>query len=437
MASVAQPKSRRAVDTSKLASDTKSSHTKSMNGSLVEIRKIDSRGKPANKAKYGKMFIQPDQDESLSTTLAVAYTVLPSWLSTLAMLSLIFGGCCANVFALEGIIQVAPNSGTLITAMQFLLTSLFTLPSHLDLSRGLRNLYLRPRAIPLRTWLIYTTLFLTINILNNAAFSYKISVPLHIILRSAGPVATMGIGYLSGRRYTRTQVLAVFLLFLGVVQAAIADARAKGAQLKLFPTSDTGSERSTSEFWTGFSLLYLALMLSAVMGVFSDRIYAHYGRNHTLENLFYSHTLSLPFFLLRLPDLRAQSRAIITSPSFLSYFSATTLHSGPVQFIQPVMSKIPVQLVFLLINACTQYLCIRGVNQLSARSSSLTVGIVLNIRKLVSLLLSIWLFGNELAPGVLIGAAIVFIGGGLYALPSSSKPSPTPTKKEKEPKKEL
>ena len=43
---------------------------------------------------------------------------------------------------------------------------------------------------------------------------------------------------------------------------------------------------------------------------------------------------------------------------------------------------------------------------------------MLNIRKLVSLLLSIWLFGNELHAQVLLGAAVVFGGGFLYGLES-------------------
>lgn len=41
--------------------------------------------------------------------------------------------------------------------------------------------------------------------------------------------------------------------------------------------------------------------------------------------------------------------------------------------------------------------------------------IVLNLRKLVSLFVSIWLFGNELPLGVMVGAAVVFAGGGVYA----------------------
>jgi UDP-xylose/UDP-N-acetylglucosamine transporter B4 len=67
-------------------------------------------------------------------------------------------------------------------------------------------------------------------------------------------------------------------------------------------------------------------------------------------------------------------------------------------------------------NALTQYLCIRGVHLLSAKSSSLTVTVALNIRKLVSLLLSIYLFGNQLGSGVLLGAVLVFVGGGLYGI---------------------
>jgi len=36
---------------------------------------------------------------------------IPQWLAVGAMLSLIFGGCCSNVFALEAIVKVEPASG--------------------------------------------------------------------------------------------------------------------------------------------------------------------------------------------------------------------------------------------------------------------------------------------------------------------------------------
>ena len=60
------------------------------------------------------------------------------------------------------------------------------------------------------------------------------------------------------------------------------------------------------------------------------------------------------------------------------------------------------------------------MNRLATQSSSLTVSIILNIRKLVSLLLSIWLFGNSLPLGVIAGACVVAVGGGLYAVPTGS-----------------
>jgi UDP-xylose/UDP-N-acetylglucosamine transporter B4 len=59
------------------------------------------------------------------------------------------------------------------------------------------------------------------------------------------------------------------------------------------------------------------------------------------------------------------------------------------------------------------------VNVLAAQTTALTVTIVLNIRKLVSLLGSIWLFGNELPLGVLVGAIVVFSAGALYARESA------------------
>ena len=414
--------------------DTSSTPTKSANGVPFKSRSEGLRNRAPDSASNQEQPPDLDKtDNARESTVAIAYTFLPTWISTLSVLFLIFGGCCANVFALEAVIQAAPTSGTLITATQFLLTSLFTLPSHLQFSRGLRHLYLRPRAIPIRRWLVYTAFFVTINTLNNAAFSYKISVPLHIILRSAGPVATMVVGYFTGKHYTKLQVVAVLLLFLGVVQAAIADARAKGAQIQLLASPTPG--RSTSEFWTGFGILFLALVLSATVGVFTDNTYAKYGRGHVQENLFYSHTLSLPFFLMRLPELQSQSQALFLEPSpLLAYIAAEQARFGRVHWFHALMAKVPIQLVWLLLNACTQYFCIKGVNQLSARSSALTVGIVLNIRKLVSLLLSIWVFGNRLAPGVLVGAAIVFAGGGLYALPASK---PNGHAKKPESKKEL
>lgn len=370
---------------------------------------------------------------------SLAADVLQIYLPTLG---LIFGGCCSNVYALEALIKTSPSCGSLITFLQFVLASLLTLPANVSLREpsSWRHAFLRKRQIPLRSWIIYTAFFLTINVLNNTAFSYRISVPLHIILRSAGPVTTMMVFYFfSGRRYPPIKIFAVLLLFIGVVIAAVSDAYSKTPEAFLASNSqDPSAEPSPSppsssssilrQQGPGFLLLFSALLLSAFMGLYTDSLYAHYGRSAsvTSESLFYSHTLSLPFFALQLPTLRSDLLNLATNSVPLSTtFATTTLAAtGPLPIsnkfppLATILDAIPTAIPLLLLNALTQYLCISGVNRLSAKSSSLTVSIVLNVRKLVSLLLSIWLFGNTLPTGVVLGAALVFAGGALYAVPS-------------------
>ncbi|KAL1965314.1 hypothetical protein VTN77DRAFT_5916 [Rasamsonia byssochlamydoides] len=395
---------------------------------------------------------------------AVAYTTLPKWVDMGIIGLLIFGGCCGNVFALEAIIKDEPSSGPLITFVQFVTTALFTIPSFLSWSAGPRAFFLSPRAIPLRSWWTYTLFFVTVNLLNNWAFAYRISVPLHIILRSGGPVASMIIGYLyNSRRYSRMQILAVILLTLGVVGAALADADAQGRSMEISIGLDDDGGNSVITFLTGFTILSLAMVLSAFQGVYADRLYAVHGNNHWREALLYSHVLSLPFFLPTYPQLSSQFRAFLSSPPMLSSLSAvigngdlflsnsttstvpasvassTTTAAGDLvgrvrqsgaiasilstipshPLIRSILAQTPIKIFYLVVNAVTQYLCIRGVYLLAAKSSSLTVTIVLNIRKLVSLLLSIYLFGNSLAMGVSVGAGLVFLGGALYGIESA------------------
>ncbi|RMD39899.1 hypothetical protein DV735_g5228, partial [Chaetothyriales sp. CBS 134920] len=319
-------------------------------------------------------------------------------------LFLIFFGCCSNVYTLESLISTDPSLGPLLTFAQFVFVSLFSSTSCLYWSSTPPFLHLKPRQVPIRKWLVYTLLFMTVNLLNNSAFGYKISVPLHIILRSAGPVASMAVAYLFNKaRYPRVKIVAVGFLFGGVVLAALV----------------------FKQQAPGFLIILLALILSAFLGLYTDRLYSQHGRSPqaTAESLFYSHTLSLPLFGLYLPTLSNNLGLLATSSPPLTSLAVVhhTLplgHLAPTSDIHQLLSSIPTAAVMLVLNALTQCICISGVNRLAAKSSSLTVSIVLNIRKLVSLLLSIWLFGNKLPAGVVVGAALVFLGGGLYAWPA-------------------
>ncbi|PGH08019.1 solute carrier family 35 (UDP-xylose/UDP-N-acetylglucosamine transporter), member B4 [Blastomyces parvus] len=385
------------------------------------------------------------KDGSNGITAAVVQTTIPAWLNVGIMMSLIFGGCCSNVFALEAIINYHVV-GVLITFTQFVFTALFTLPNVFSFAAGPCSFFLAPRAVPLKSWVIYTAYFLSVNVLNNTAFAFKISVPLHIIIRSGGPVASMIIGHLyNSKRYTRTQILAVVLLTIGVVCAALADASAKGKSLDIGLSAGKDDGPSLLSSLAGFTILGLAMVLGAFQGVYADRLYETYGRNNWRESLFYAHAISLPFFIPYYPNLVSQLKALFASPSLLTSLSsasmlantaetttmATNLSSLPARsLLNPAVSYLqtlpdqslisrfflqtPIKVVYLILNGLTQYVCIRGVHLLSAKSSSLTVTVVLNIRKLVSLILSVYVFGNVLVAGVLVGAVLVFAGGGLY-----------------------
>lgn len=104
---------------------------------------------------------------------------------------------------------------------------LFSLPSQLSSNPGE---WLKKPQLPLERLALSALLFFVVNMLNNWAFAFDISVPLHIILRSFGSVTTMVMGWAYGKRYTRVQVGAVVALTLGVVTSAWADASAKARQ---------------------------------------------------------------------------------------------------------------------------------------------------------------------------------------------------------------
>jgi len=186
------------------------------------------------------------------------------------------------------------------------------------------------------------------------------------------------------------------------------------------------SEVSTSEFSTGLAILLVAQLLSAYMGAYVEETYAQYGAGWT-ENLFYSHFLSLPLFLPLSGTLRAQwSKLAATAPLDLSTYgphvphpSAASTLDGLILQARASAESLPRGVFFLLVNAGTQLACISGVNLLSAKSSAVTVTIVLNIRKLVSFILSTILFGHQLSPKMALGAALVFGSGALYGWETS------------------
>ncbi|KAK5174380.1 golgi uridine diphosphate-N- acetylglucosamine transporter [Saxophila tyrrhenica] len=336
-------------------------------------------------------------------------------LGPLSIVALIFGGCCSNVFALEAILQSEASSGLLITFAHFICTTLAAYPTQFS-STG--PYMLRKPLVPVRKWAVIAAMHFGINILNNWAFSYNISVPVHIILRSFGSVSTMIAGTLRGKRYSRLQVCSVFVLTVGVLVSAWADSESKGK------TSSKQSQNS-SDFSTGLAVLLVAQCLAAWMGAYVEDVFAEYGASWT-ENLFYGHLLSLPLFFPISTTLRNQYGRLAATPPLSvdrlikeDNFMFGLGNPRLLRFVQPVIERLPQGLLFLSINTLTQLACISGVNLLSSKSSAVTVTIVLNIRKLVSFIFSTILFGHDLSNKMIFGSTLVFGSGALYGWETS------------------
>ncbi|RPB02367.1 UAA transporter [Choiromyces venosus 120613-1] len=361
---------------------------KSASEDVAEINKIDARPHLEGRAP----------PPTRSAIGAIAQATIPMWIQTAVMIGLIFGGCCSNVsrnsLDSKKAALAEPQTGHLLTFAQFLFVAVEGLIYHFD---PRSKTLLRPNQIPIHRWLIQILLYFSVSILNNYAFGYSISVPVHIILRSGGSMTTLVIGWLWGKRYNKFQVLSVLILTVGIVLSAWGDSKGVGQ-----------TEESMTRFITGLAILFIAQVISAFMGLYVEGTYTRYG-NHYREGLFYSHFLSLFLFTPFIPSIQTQYHKLLKSPP---------LPLPTAQLPQLSRIQIPRQVFFLLLNAATHYVCVRGVNVLASRSSALTVTIVLNIRKLVSLLLSIWLFGNALNWGVVMGAVVVFGGGFMYAVES-------------------
>ncbi|KAF4629573.1 hypothetical protein G7Y89_g8573 [Cudoniella acicularis] len=318
-------------------------HSAPSDGDIIVPKVINAAPSLEKAEMYGIDDPRPASSKMLAMAGRIFIETIPQLLAVGAMLGLIFGGCCSNVFALEAIVKVEPESGTLLTFVQFLFVAVTGYISQFDRNRA--PLFIKPNRVPIRRWMINILLFFTINVLNNHAFSYNISVPIHIILRSGGSITTLAAGYLWGKRFSRIQVIAVTLLTIGVVIAAWSDQQSK---------KGVETEQGLPPFSTGLAILFVAQVLSAIMGLYTEETY-----KEQFLKLASSPPLGLPF-----------------------RESYTNL---PVEF-QNGLDKIhiPSQLAYLVTNVLTQYACIRGVNLLASAASALTVTIVLNVRKLVT-----------------------------------------------------
>ena len=207
-----------------------------------------------------------------------------------------------------------------------------------------------------------------------------------------------------GRKYTTRQITAVSILTLGVIFST--------ASGRNGVDGSSSGPPGYGSFALGLASMILAQFMSSAMGLYLERTFRSFGPSWK-ETLFFTHILALPFFLPFASTIWWELQGLLDSEPL---FSEDTVLAA----LSPINP--PTLLVYLFLNVFTQFLCVSGVNQLASSTTALSVSIVLNLRKFISLVLSYCVFGHRLDLGMVTGATLVFIGAGWYSQESSYRP---------------
>lgn len=116
---------------------------------------------------------------------------------------------------------------------------------------------------------------------------------------------------------------------------------------------------------------------------------------HPEESLFYTHMLSMPAFLFLASNIR--DHVVLASQS-------------PGTILPVVNLYIPSQFAYLVLNMLMHFICISSVYVLLTECTSLTVTLVVTLRKFISLIFSVWYFKNTFTLNHWLGTAFVFMG---------------------------
>ncbi|ALC48308.1 Efr [Drosophila busckii] len=224
-----------------------------------------------------------------------------------------------------------------------------------------------------------------------------------MIFRSGSLMANMIMGIiLLKKSYNLRQYSSVAMITVGIILCTLVSSG--DVKDNTHHSLKADSAYSAFFWWTvGIGFLTVALLISAYMGISQEVLFKRYGK-HASEALFYTHILPMPGFLVMASNI-AQHWKI-------------ALSTQPLVFSLPLLEwnlNLPLMLLYLLWNMVTQYVCISSVYVLTTECASLTVTLVVTLRKFVSLLFSIIYFQNPFTLSHWLGTMLVFLGTVLFA----------------------
>lgn len=312
--------------------------------------------------------------------------------------SLVVGGCCLNNIFLENIIIGDRASGQLLTLLQFVFIAAMGLRDRYQKSPLFPGFQLKKPTTPLWWYVLLTSIFWTVSLLNNVAYNFEISQPLHMVFRSSSLAVSLLLGFVLFRKsYNWTQVSGVIIVTLGIFATTFADTKGPicgpngcGAVF------DYALSLADSRKVTGVLILCLGLFLSAFLGHLQSWGYQHFQARDQHEAMFFQHFFSIFFFLPFSSSLSEHARMWTQTEPF--YFGVSWLW------------------INVIGNLITQYICVRGVYLLVSTAGPVTTTMVLTVRKFLSLIISVTFFQNVWTVSHWIGTLLVFGGALIYGL---------------------
>ncbi|XP_014676959.1 PREDICTED: UDP-xylose and UDP-N-acetylglucosamine transporter-like [Priapulus caudatus] len=284
-------------------------------------------------------------------------------------------------------------------------------------------------------------MFFSVSILNNYALSFHIAMPLHMVFRAGSLVANMLLSLIIlKRRYKASKYVAVAMVTAGIATCTIVS----GQQVH-------GATDTSARWLTGIGILAVAQLLAAGLGVYQEILYAHHGK-HPRESLFYSmaHASKWQVFVsgwqadLRFYAIGTNIATTVNNRAATRNNNITTETKSPThvndsatactllqrrrssRFLRVCgsgrargQSRIPPPArretfgCFFLSDA-RGYAGVRAVYVLTTECASLSVTLVITLRKFLSLLISIFYFGNPFTVYHWLGTALVFSGTFLF-----------------------
>lgn len=253
-----------------------------------------------------------------------------------------------------------------------------------------------PPVIPVHQYFPMVLLSLGSALSNNAALNEGISIPLNMIFRSSSLIANlfMGMIFLQHRPAIGKHFAALFIT-IGLIICTLEDYHVRHAPKDEDQSSKTNtSDHSSGSQTLGIAFLTISLLLSSGIGIYQESLVRRFGK-YSDEALLYVHILSLPLLcLVAFSDLIHHWK-IFTACLF--------------DLCSPSLSNF-LPLILLICTVTCQFSCISSVYKLATECTSFTVTLVVTNRKFLSLMFSIYYFGNIFTWKHYLGSGMIFAG---------------------------